>query len=930
MQDKISELQLLVTHFDSNIKEYKSKNYDEANTRVDFIDKFFELLNWDVRNLNNYSELYRDVVREDSIKVENKPKAPDYSFRIGGIRKFFLEAKKPSINIKEDSEPAFQLRRYSYSAKLPLSILTDFEEFAVYDTRIKPEKSDKASVARIFYCTYKEYLEKFEFIYNTFSKEAILTGSFDKYIIENKNKKGTSSVDKEFLKLIENWRENLAKNIALRNKDLDLFSLNKVVQLIIDRIIFLRIAEDRNMERYELLKECIKSNNVYSSLNELFIIANKKYNSGLFHEEEWIKSISIDDKVLIGIIKNLYYPDCPYEMSILPIEILGNIYEQFLGKTIRLTNTHQAKIEQKEDVKKAGGVYYTHDYIVDYIIENTLGTALNGKDLYTHPKIKILDPSCGSGSFLVAAYSYLLKKYLDSYSNNKNLEKCLKNGLLYQINKNSYNLTIQVKQNILLNHIFGVDIDHQAVEVTKLSLLLKLLENENNESADVLFKHTDLKLLPDLSNNIKSGNSLIESDFFNESNDEQLFDLKEGYNKIQPFNWKKEFPEVFDNGGFDIIIGNPPYGASLNDSERRYLLNKYNFGNSDTAALFMVKQVRLLNNKGIGGYIIPKSFIYASNWSKIRNHLLPNIFKVTDVSKAWQEVKLEQVIYFIENNKVSKSYESEKRDQVNNKFLKLGKIDKKHCELFDFIMGGMKKEEIELGIKISRDGIYLNDYFTNQRGGIFQKFINESNGELKVLGGKQINRYKILKEIKGYVDKKYLDSENVFIKKDSILVQRIIAHIQNPYDRIQITASGTSGINIKEFAIVDTINQLTPKTDLDSNFFIGILNSKLISWYLYRFVFAKAIRTMQFDNPVTSRLPIPKIIEDKNENYKNIVNTVKSITERSDLLNLSNKKHEKDDIIKQIDILEEKLNLNVYEIYGLSKEDYNIIESSFR
>ena len=178
--EKIAILRKLVDNFRANLPTYKSAAYDEANTRVDYIDKFFELLDWDVRNVAGYAEDYRDVVREDRIHIEGKPKAPDYSFRIGNIRKFFVEAKKPSVYIKEEIAPAYQVRRYGYTAKLPLSILTDFEEFAVYDTRIKPDKSDKASVARIFYCTYEEYEKQFEFIEQTFSKPAILKGGFDR------------------------------------------------------------------------------------------------------------------------------------------------------------------------------------------------------------------------------------------------------------------------------------------------------------------------------------------------------------------------------------------------------------------------------------------------------------------------------------------------------------------------------------------------------------------------------------------------------------------------------------------------------------------------------------------------------------------------------------------------------------------------------
>ncbi|HOV13730.1 MAG TPA: type I restriction endonuclease, partial [Spirochaetota bacterium] len=563
LKEKLLKLKELTDQFHDNIKQYKSDMCDEANTRVDFIDKLFILLDWDVTNNQRYSESYRDVVREDKIQIEGKQKAPDYSFRIGGVRKFFVEAKKPSVNIKEDISPAFQIRRYGYTAKLPLSILTDFEEFAIYDTRIKPDKNDKASVGRVFYCTYTEYEKNFDFIYNTFSKNAILKGSFDKYIEENKNKKGTGEVDKELLKLVEDWRTELAKNIALRNNEIDIYNLNNAVQKIIDRIIFLRIAEDKEIEPYEQLLSITKIPNssethdlnrglIYQRLNEIFVKANKKYNAGLFQPENWLAELKIDDKILSAIIKGLYYPECPYEFSILPIEILGNIYEQFLGKTIRFRNVkdgHTAIIEEKPEVRKAGGVYYTPQYIVNYIVENTIGNMLNRrllvpsstegkssvqKELPMTPDeisgnkglkpLAILDPACGSGSFLVGAYQYLLNYHIDYWSNEKNIKKALKEGKIYQVSspqspldkggRGDYKLTIEEKQKILINNIHGVDIDPQAVEVTKLSLYLKLLENEGKEATGFLFKHSDIKLLPTLDKNIKCGNSLIGSDFY--------------------------------------------------------------------------------------------------------------------------------------------------------------------------------------------------------------------------------------------------------------------------------------------------------------------------------------------------------------------------------------------------------------------------------
>lgn len=598
----MTQLTELTTLFERNKKQYTSV-YDEANTRTDFIDKFFELLGWDIRNEQGYSEQYREVVREDKVTICGKVKAPDYAFRIGGLRKFFVEAKKPSVNIKDELEPAFQVRRYGYTAKLPLCILTDFEEFAVYDTRIKPSSSDKPSAARIFYCTFEEYHKHFDFIFNTFSKEAILKGSFDTYIQENKNKKGTSEVDKELLKLVEGWRTDIAKNIALRNPSLDIYHLNTAVQKIIDRIIFLRIAEDKEMEEYGLLQKITESGTVYQKLQSVFDKANAKYNSGLFTPHDWLRSLTIDDAVLSSIINGLYYPECPYEFSILPVEILGNIYEQFLGKIITFrniggrvssdrTNTrHTAIIEEKPEVKKAGGVYYTPQYIVRYIVENTLGVKIKGQSPDAVAKLKVVDPACGSGSFLVEAYQQLLNYHLDYYSSEKVRKQALKNSRIYETGKNVYKLTIEEKQRILLNNIYGVDIDGQAVEVTKLSLYLKLLENEGRETQGQLFKFSDIKLLPSLDSNIKCGNSLVGSDYYHEK-DLSLFD-DEAMRKINTFDWDKEFPEVFAQGGFDCVIGNPPYvNISVFPELHTYLQTTYSVihtGYNDLMYYFMYR-----------------------------------------------------------------------------------------------------------------------------------------------------------------------------------------------------------------------------------------------------------------------------------------------------------------------------------------------------
>ncbi len=412
----------LTERFNEQIASYKKSAYNETLVRRDFIDPLFKALGWDVDNSQGYAEAYREVIHEDRLKVSGRNKAPDYSFRLpGGKRLFFVEAKKPSVYIKEDIVPAYQVRRYGWSAKLPVSIVTDFEEFALYDCIKKPVHTDKASTARIKYFTYKDYLNEFDFLWDTFSKERVLRGGLDKFVVSDKLKKGRATVDREFLNSLDEWRKELALNIALRN-EVNNDELNFVVQALLDRLIFLRIAEDRNIEPYGALKNCIISiggekNLVYTRLLKLFTEADSKYNSGIFNfRQDTISSkLEIDNTVLRRIIQQLYYPESPYEFSVINVEILGSAYEQFLGKQITLKGTHKATIEEKPEVRKAGGVYYTPQYIVDYIVDNTVGKLIEGKTPADVTKIKIVDPACGSGSFLLGAYDKLLKWYHSYY-----------------------------------------------------------------------------------------------------------------------------------------------------------------------------------------------------------------------------------------------------------------------------------------------------------------------------------------------------------------------------------------------------------------------------------------------------------------------------------------------------------------------------------
>lgn len=658
----------LIERFEFHRQAYILGNYNETQLRREFVDKFFSALGWDVDNNKGFSEKYKEVMHEEPVRIRGTTLFFDYTFRIGGARKFLVETKKPSVRIKDANEAALQIRRYAWNQKLPLSILTNFEEFAIYDCRIKPESGDAASKARIEYFTYKEYPEKWDWLVSILSPESIQLGSFDKYAETTKGKRGTASVDDDILAEIEQWRDALAKNIALRNPSLTVDELNSIVQRTIDRILFLRICEDRGIEEYETLHKLQEGEGVYGRLCQLFRNADDKYNSGLFHfqqEPDWDESpdtlsltVAMDDKVLKGIIKRLYFPDSQYEFSLIPPAILGHVYEQFLGKVIRLTDGHLAKVEYKPEVKKAGGVFYTPQYIVEYIVKHTVGELVKDKTPREVSKIRILDPACGSGSFLIGAYQFLLDWHRDWYIANlvpvfkeKNSvtdpavlallpEQAPKkkksmatidlpvynagNGKELRLServRSDWKLTTAEKKRILLNNIFGVDIDQQAVEVTKLSLLLKVLEEENQETVSKQLTITAERALPSLDHNIKCGNSLIGWDIL--TPEMPVDEVK----RINPFDWSKEFEPVMAAGGFDAVIGNPPYinihtmteWAPKEAAFYKIKFNSASKGNYDIYVVFVERGLSLLNKDGLLGYILPNKFLNAQYGEPLRS-----------------------------------------------------------------------------------------------------------------------------------------------------------------------------------------------------------------------------------------------------------------------------------------------------------------------
>ena len=965
------EIEKLIERFQENRDVYCSSEYNEAQARIEFIDPLFKALGWDMTNKKGYAEAYKEVIHEDAIKVGGATKAPDYAFRIGGVRKFFVEAKRPGVNIKEDGDAAYQLRRYAWSAKLPLSIVTDFEEFAVYDSRIKPAKTDKASVGRVLYLTVDQYDQHWDEIAQIFSQDAILTGSFDRYAESTKRKKGTAEVDTAFLNEIEAWRDVLARNIALRNGELSTRELNFAVQRTIDRIIFLRICEDRGIEQYGQLMALQNGTNTYQRLCQIFRRADERYNSGLFHfgrekdrldpPDNLTLNLTIDDNLIKGIIKGLYYPESPFEFSVLPADILGHIYEQFLGKVIRLTAGHHAKVEDKPEVKKAGGVYYTPTYIVDYIVKNTVGKLVEQNTPTKVSNLSILDPACGSGSFLLGAYQTLLDWHQEWYAKHDPEKHAKgKNPRLYRTidpspsgrgqGEGAWRLTTAERKRILLNNIYGVDIDTQAVEVTKLSLLLKVLEGENAETLGKNLRLFHERALPDLGDNIKCGNSLIGPDFY-EGKQISLLDEEERY-RINAFDWEAEFPEIMQAGGFDAVIGNPPYGAAFSGTIRHHLSSRFRVPVpiADSYVLFMLKSLELIRDGGVQSFIVPSPWLYMPSYFELRRRLLSDfafkrvmVFREPVFPKATVETCVEVVSRM-------------KADGSKFVFLEVSEDPR-----------SLAGEAAEL----SQDQVHFREgaliWYTNTgvEGALFRR-IAEENPRLSKLAtivcgltpyrkgkGSPPQTERIVAERafdasckEGETYRRYIMGRDFHRYRWAITKERWISYgdwlaeprRKAPFDDpIKIVIRQTAdlivaNIDTNQFLSLKNVHNLRITNDtLAYQYLLGVLNSKLISWWYRRLIPEKGRVFAEVKVVNLKKLPVHTIdfsnSADKARQDR-MVELVETMLKLHKQLAAAKTNHEKTAIQRQIAATDKQIDQLVYELYSLTEEEIRIVEEA--
>lgn len=624
-EQSLQQLQQLVDAFRTRQVDFERSNYSEAQLRVDYINPLLKTFGWDVDNESQASQRLREVIQEESIDVEDGEqsvrKNPDYTLRFQGNRQLFVEAKKVSLDIENSKISAFQLRRYGWNAQLGVSVLTNFKTLIFYDCRIKPEATDAPVVARYKVINFTDFTTKFDLLYDLLSYESIAEGKI-RALFDQEVRVG-ESFDEYFLTQIEGWRLKLATTVCNENSSLNELEINNMIQRLLNRIIFLRICEDKHIEKYETLKK-IKS---YNELKALFLVADKKYNSGLFRfiDDKLSLHITLNKSVLIEIFDELYFPQSPYDFSVVDPSILSQIYEKYLSYKIAIDELRQVSVVQDPEVAASNGVVSTPKFIVDAIVRETLLPLVKSKTFEELKELKIADICCGSGTFLISAYDILCHYYLESYINED------AGGDLLKISTSGIKgLTLKAKREILISNIFGVDINPYAVEVAQFSLLLKLLDGEDKITIEDYFYQFNEPVLPNIDANIKCGNSLIDSQYFKFRPD--TISDNNIWRNIKPFDWPKEYSFLSRTNGFDAIIGNPPYVRIQNmvkyapDEIKFYQSPAYGFSVGRKAAidkyfLFIERAISLLNNTGILGYIVPHKFFISSSGETLREYI---------------------------------------------------------------------------------------------------------------------------------------------------------------------------------------------------------------------------------------------------------------------------------------------------------------------
>lgn len=821
--DAKNNLKELINRFKVNYEFYNNSKYNESECRLEFIDEFLKDFGWDVQNSNGKSPNLKEVVVES---YEQELGKPDYTMTFNGISTFFVEAKKPAVNILDNSDCSFQTRRYGWSAKHRISILTNFKELLIYDCSDMPKSNDPTSKNLIAKYNYLDYFDKYDEIYELISKEIVYNGRF-----EEKFKSFSAigqTIDEMFLKQINDWRVQLGQEL-FNIKGGNIEDINIEIQEFINEIVFLRICEDRNLPLYKTLQKSISIDSMLQKeLEKIIEIADKRYNSGIFKERNIINEL--DKNILKNIITDLYYPNSPYDFTVISSNILGEIYEVFISETLIVKNNEVILQAKKENLNRA--IVTTPYDVVKFMVSKSLERFTNKKSPEEIKKLRIADIACGSGIFLTEVLDYLINYCQDWYEKNKKYDN------LEETYTNTYKLTYKEKKEILTNCLYGVDIDYQAVEVTKFSLLLKVLENETEETVI-----NEKPVLPSLNSNIVNGNSLIDLEMIEDATTDELIN-------IRPFS----FNDINGGNKFDLIIGNPPYVKTedmiklQNKKEVQAYKSKYYvaYKQFDKYFLFIQRAIDLVNDDGTVCYIVPNKFINNVSGEKIRELISENKYLNMFIDFNYQQVFKDKTIYssiILLNKSKEENFEysyinSYEEWIINNKSNIYTEISCNEIDKNPWILS-MDLEKMKELKKLFNNSIQLSEIARPFNG------VQTSLNRIYVIKGKEIlgenenyiiinkngKKYNIEKEVL----KMYFQPINKVEKNvnsfDPLITDKYIIF---PYDKngelIDINLSQYSGI--KEY-LLDNYDLIVPKQISGKSTGRDVPNANENNWYQF-------------------------------------------------------------------------------------------------
>lgn len=955
-EQSFNEVKILVEDFRANESYYLATTYSEASVRQDFIDKLFTILGWDVAHNFQKNPFEQEVKVEKPQKQEGyqSQKRADYAFALAPNFKqpqFFVEAKKPSRLLRQNRDDYFQTAKYGWNSQTGISILTDFQEIVIIDCRFKPD-FETILQNEITYYNYQEFLdeEKFAEFYFLFSREAVSEGKLRTYVesLPKPKVKGKQlklfagkykAIDEDFLEYIDEIRKNLAIAFYQNNPNLEDYELTEATQRTIDRLVFMRFLEDKSIEPEDIIHLIATAQFPWQKFVETCKRFDAKYN-GIIFKKHFIDDdfAGANEELFRNICTDLDHTNTPYDFNYFPIHILGNIYERFLGKVITIEND-VANIELKPEVRKAGGVFYTPKYIVDYIVENTVGKLIADKTPKQISALTFADIACGSGSFLIGVYEYLLDYHLKYF--NENPDEAKKANCIYSAENNVYVLSIKQKQNILTNNVFGVDIDQQATEVTQVSLFLKLLEDETMATANdmnVLFAE---KILPDLSGNIKCGNSLIGWEIM----DGQLFEQKE-MRKLNPFGFEEAFPKMFKNGGFDAIVGNPPYVKVSEKLIIDYLKKKYKHQNYqlDLYLIFLERYHQILSSKGLVGVIIPNTWLQSITFTSIRKYLVNDFLwhKILHSKKHIFDAVVDTHVLIFEKNNLDKENLVQIDLVENEDIIFYQNLEQKNFSTNGEIINILAKpEETDLYNKIKKNSFLIKDVTTSNVGvkpfqvgkGIPKQtreivtekpFVKikqdrpEGKNWLPLMRGSLMNKYVNYWKNDSWIQygewlaepkrKEFFDAEEKII-------------VRQTSDRIIATIIG------KDIIARDNLHIIISKS-VNLKFVLAILNSKLADFYYYQINPERGEVLAQVKKSHVEQLPLPKINSENQNLHDDLVVLVEQMLKAKE-----DEQHAKTAMDKNISErrcanLDSRINQIVYQLYDLTAEEINLVEGN--